>query len=702
MKEKPLKDQEHRAIEAIDALEGKLAQLEKDKSREVILNEDAGESIKALSEEKTQLEEASQGEEETLEKAIEEARLTVSALQTQEIELDKINENVARLSAKHQSAGRLIEEAQRLIEKRQKDYEAHQSALALAQSDVKLAQENCDNAQIAKEVAVEKQQSAEAHLTACEEARALAQVNESEARSTLSKVEGEANTLKAEVHALDRLIARDRGDKTQIIDKISVEKGYEVALGAALGDDLKLSETEEGATGWRDLSKPYDAQPLPLEARNLSEYTTAPSALSRRLSQIGVVHQADGARLQASLLPGQRLVSLEGDLWRWDGFSILAKDGTSSAALRLQQINRLHALKDTLKTAHENVEKAKAIFDAEKTTLEKANADDHSARKARKEADDNAAEANRAFSKAHAHKDMCASKLEAIALAETRLSDALKDATEALKDAQAAQSQLENLETARQETELHKTAVEAARITMLTKRSLADELKREIDTRMKRRGQIEKDISNWNKRLETAHKRIAEVEERIKKTRLELNNARKKPFEIGEKRERTSALIVKSEARRRDADDALAKAETDFRKAQALAKDDAQKASEAREARARAEAIFEAAREQVIFAASHIEDEVEMSVEELFTSLNIDSSNMPKVEKIETDVIRLRRQRDALGAVNLRAEEDAREVDAEKQMLITEKSELTEAISKLRSGIFALNKEGRPKIAYCF
>ncbi len=53
----------------------------------------------------------------------------------------------------------------------------------------------------------------------------------------------------------------------------------------------------------------------------------------------------EGARLQPLLKPGQRLVSVEGDLWRWDGFRAWAEDAPSAAALRLQQLNRLEALK---------------------------------------------------------------------------------------------------------------------------------------------------------------------------------------------------------------------------------------------------------------------------------------------------------------------------------------------------------------------
>src|SRR5688572_13118703 len=47
--------------------------------------------------------------------------------------------------------------------------------------------------------------------------------------------------------------------------------------------------------------------------------------------------------LMPSLKPGQRLVTREGDLWRWDGF-VAAADAPSAAAERLAQRNRLAEL----------------------------------------------------------------------------------------------------------------------------------------------------------------------------------------------------------------------------------------------------------------------------------------------------------------------------------------------------------------------
>ena len=63
---------------------------------------------------------------------------------------------------------------------------------------------------------------------------------------------------------------------------------------------------------------------------------------------------------------------------------------------------------------------------------------------------------------------------------------------------------------------------------------------------------------------------------------------------------------------------------------------------------------------------------------------------------------RLKRQRDSLGAVNLRAEEDMKEVQAEHDNLEGERTDLLEAIRSLRNGIASLNREGRERLLTAF
>ena len=125
-------------------------------------------------------------------------------------------------------------------------------------------------------------------------------------------------------------------------------------------------------------------------------------------------------------------------------------------------------------------------------------------------------------------------------------------------------------------------------------------------------------------------------------------------------------------------------------------------AGEARESRARAEARLDAAREGVALAAERIAEEEDRTPQELLTSLRTEPEKMPDAEALDQDVQRLKRQREALGAVNLRAEEDAKQIDTEYQQLATEKTDLEEAVRKLRAGIQGLNKEGRERLLTAF
>ncbi|MBT8408015.1 MAG: chromosome segregation protein SMC, partial [Alphaproteobacteria bacterium] len=238
--------------------------------------------------------------------------------------------------------------------------------------------------------------------------------------------------------------------------------------------------------------------------------------------------------------------------------------------------------------------------------------------------------------------------------------------------------------------------------TMLSRRSAHDELRREGEARTRRIEQIEKDAASWRNRLETAAKRIAELAERKVATEAELDAAQAAPAELATKREALTGELDSAEARRRDAADALAEAET----AQRLAIDEERSAeraaSEAREARAGAEARADAAREAEALATSRIAEEQECTPQELLETLDADPEKMPHAEAIEADVNRLKRQRDALGAVNLRAEEDAADVQTEHDTLVSEKSDLEEAIKALRSGIASLNREGRERLLTAF
>ena len=145
---------------------------------------------------------------------------------------------------------------------------------------------------------------------------------------------------------------------------------------------------------------------------------------------------------------------------------------------------------------------------------------------------------------------------------------------------------------------------------------------------------------------------------------------------------------------------ALAAADAALLAATAAERDAERAAADARETRARSEARRDAALEAEAQASARIAEELDTTLAALADTL--DPAALPEPAQLETDIARLRSQRDALGAVNLRADADKSELETERDRLSAEKQDLTEAIRKLRGGIGSLNREGRERLLAAF
>ena len=698
-----LADQEEAARARIRTLEARIAQLVRDIEREAGLNADAGETMKRLEWERAELAKAGEGHDARLGAAAEEAADASRMLQAREADLSSLTEDVARLSARHQSAQRLLADSRKTLERSEAEEARARRAVEDSRAAMEKARSDYEAAGRAEADALAAAEAAEAALTQADAARGDTQTREAAARAERSEAEGELSAISAEVSALARLLERDTAEGGQILDRLQVQQGYEKALGAALSDDLRAPQVgPDGPSGWAELPA-YDApQPLPEGVPPLSRNVSVPDVLARRMGQIGLVDADDGLRLQPLLQPGQRLVSLEGDLWRWDGYRAWAEDAPSAAALRLEQLNRLEQLKQQMAHATARADGARDAHEALGRQLAERTEADKAARAARRAADAAVNDASRALSRAEADRNLAASKLESLGLAVTRHGDEAMAARTQLAEAEKGLAELGDLEAERARAEDIKMTVEAARITMMTRRSAHDELRREGDARTRRSQEVTKEISGWRYRLETAEKRGAELQERKEASEAELAEAAPQPDAIAAERAALTAKITEAEARQATARDTLSTAEGALRQATEAERASERAAGEAREARARSEARTDAAAEARRAAHQRIEDELETSPEALLEQLQMDVGNMPASDAIEAEVNRLKRQRDALGAVNLRAEEDAKEIEEEHGTLVAEKTDLEEAIKALRSGIASLNREGRERLLTAF
>ena len=698
-----LNEQEAQAKQRIQTLENRIEQLLQDMERETGLNKDAGETIERLEWEARELAKATEGQDEKLASAQAAAQDAAGVLQDREAELSEKTEDVARLAARHQSAQRLFEDMKKTVERSEASAVTARQSAEEAEEKLSHVAQLLEEAKKRSETAVAAAAQSEQALATIEQARSETQSREADARAERSEAEGETNAIRAEVTALAKLVERDTAEGGQIIDRLQVEKGFEKALGAALADDLRAPEVDvDGPTGWAVLPAYGQDQQLPEGVTALSQHVSVPDVLGRRMGQIGLVDADDGNRLQPLLKPGQRLVSTEGDVWRWDGFRAWAEDAPSSAALRLQQLNRLEELKQLLERATVRMGAAQKAHESLNDLLAEQSRTEREARDARRDADREVGEAARFMSRAEADRDMAQGRIETLKLAVERYEEEANVAIRQRNEAENALKSLGDLEAARDEIEDLRMTVEAARMTMMTKRSTFDEVRREGEARTRRSQEVTKELSGWRHRLETAEKRSAELFERKGQAEEELATAVAAPTEIAAQRDALGQAIEDAEKRRQAAADQLAIGETQVREAMNKERDLERAASEAREVRAAAEARTEAAREAVQAAKDRIQEVLETTPEALLENLNTDAQRMPPSDQVEAEVNRLKRQRDALGAVNLRAEEDAREVEHEHAQLLNEKTDLEEAIKALRGGIASLNREGRERLLTAF
>jgi chromosome segregation protein len=690
------------ATRDIARLEAEGAQLAADRHREAALDRDAVAMAARLAEEQAGLEAEHAGHDAALEAAAAAAATATETLAGVEAAFDARAEGAARLVAEHQSAERGLADARRRSGELHRAVEAAEAALAAATRELAAAQASRSTAAEAAETAAESAEVAEGRLAEAEAAATDARAAESVARSRLADAEGGARALAAEAAGLERLLARPAGDLAPVLDAITVAPGYEAAFGAALADDLALPLAgADDPTGWHELAEAA-ALPLPAGAAPLAPQVKAPPALARRLAAIGLVERGDGARLQAALAAGQRLVSREGDLWRWDGLTVAAGAAPSAAALRLQQRNRLAEVRRAEAEVGAGLDAARAAAAEAAGAQSAAVAAEAAARAGRKAAEQAAGEAARALARAETAQEALDGRTTGLRAAGARRADELAAARRAEAEAEAAVAALADPAAAKAAVEAERVRVEAARIAMLSRRAAADDLGRAGAARVRRLAEIDREAGGWQARRASAGDRLADLDRRAATAATALAEARTRPPALEARRAELADAAEEAEGRRRRAADALATAETELRQRDTAARATERAAGEAREARARAEALSEAAEARAAAASERLRGDTGQSPADLLATLGTTPDAVPAAAALEAEAERLRRARDSLGAVNLRAEEDARAIRDEFETLARERDDLEEAIRTLRQGIGGLNREGRTRLLAAF
>ena len=149
-----------------------------------------------------------------------------------------------------------------------------------------------------------------------------------------------------------------------IIDYIDFEDGYEKAVAAVFSDELIASINEEEISHWRVLQSNENSE-FPENIKKFSSFVNAPENLKKKLGFIGLIEEKSNVKeIQNQLKPGQILVSILGEVWRWDGYVSKGKQNASTKAVLDQLKNR------RIKQLSIEEKQWQDIFDKAKKTLD--------------------------------------------------------------------------------------------------------------------------------------------------------------------------------------------------------------------------------------------------------------------------------------------------------------------------------------------
>ena len=227
-----------------------------------------------------------------------------------------------------------------------------------------------------------------------------------------------------------------------------------------------------------------------------------------------------------------------------------------------------------------------------------------------------------------------------------------------------------------------------------------------------RQKDIEQKYSDWtyefqrlNKSIKSANEHIQELTLRKKKSEEELKKISSRPEEIAQRRGQLIETKGFAETERKFAADRLAEADNELKKIESNLRKVQNDLANIRESKGRTEATKELAEARLKELDDESQEKFFCKPQNIIQKLEITEDLEAlkfNMDRNEVKLERLKQQRETMGAVNLRADLETKEIDDELETMSTEKNELDAAIKKMRESIEELNKEGRTRLLKAF
>ena len=229
-----------------------------------------------------------------------------------------------------------------------------------------------------------------------------------------------------------------------------------------------------------------------------------------------------------------------------------------------------------------------------------------------------------------------------------------------------------------------------------------ESIKSDSIKRRERIKNIDIELENWKNLKSNSNKMIKELDERKSKVKYEINENQKNPEKIATTKGQNIQNIENTEKRGEELNAELNKAEEQYNLINKNLKEIQEKFSILRENKARSEATLEGIEKRKKDLVYSIKNDLKLNNEKDLLSISnlnvLTPENYPNLEEQEKTLEKIKKQRESLGSVNLRADEETKRYQDDIKKMEDDRADLYSAIVKLKASIDELNQKGREKL----
>ena len=228
-------------------------------------------------------------------------------------------------------------------------------------------------------------------------------------------------------------------------------------------------------------------------------------------------------------------------------------------------------------------------------------------------------------------------------------------------------------------------------------------IKNESIKRKQRISTIETEIESWRNLLINSEKMITELTDRKKVLSNQLNQLEKQPQIQAEKKGQISENLRISEKEKNENEVIIEEIDKKINSLRSELNETQEKTIQIRERKASSRATIEGLKKRKDDLLERVETELNLNENNILEFSNLSQiENLPDAVTQEELLDEKKREREKLGSVNLRADEETSKYEKEIKKMGQDRNDLVAAIIKLKESINELNQKGREKLLKAF